>query len=165
MKKLFMIGVGGKIERANIEVHDIRFVAADSIEESYEILKRSWYGDSLHVDEYMIVESIDNYRVLIVDKPHESENKLFFVNMGGSMEQQFGEAHEYGLFLSTTKENAEFKGKSELLLKAYDRHIDYSFEVQEKLESADGKEVFIQLISSRDNVPKNNYYNTYIKLQ
>jgi hypothetical protein len=164
MKKLFMIGVGGGIEQANIEVHDIRFVAADSIEDAYEILRRDWFGRTLHIDEYMIIEFIDDHRVLLVDKPQESGDKLFFVNMGGSIEQRFGEVHEYGLFVSTTKDNAEGIGKSDLLAQAYDRHIDYTFEVQERLESTDGKDVFIHLVSARENVARNNYYNTYIKL-
>jgi hypothetical protein len=164
MKKLFMIGIGGGIEKANIEVHDIRFVATDSIEDACEILRKDWFGSSLHIDEYMIIEFVDGHRVLLMDDPQESEDKLFFVNMGGSIDQRFGEAHEYGLFVSTTKENAECRGQSSLLEHAYDKHIDYVYDVQSRLKSADGKNVFIHLVSAGEKVVRNNYYNTYIKL-
>lgn len=159
-----MIGIGGSLEEANIEVHDIRFVAANSLEDTYTSLKRNWFGKTLHIDEYMIIEVIDNHRVVLKDKPQPGKEKLFFVNMGGSLQQHFGEAHEYGLFVSTTKEEAEARGKAELLTKAYDTHVDYSFEVQDRLQGIDGKVVFIHLEPEKDNSVKNNYYNTYIKL-
>jgi hypothetical protein len=40
--KLFAIYVGGEAVGANIEVHDMRFVAATSLEDTYEELKRQW---------------------------------------------------------------------------------------------------------------------------
>lgn len=42
MKKLFVIGIGGSVSKANIEVHDVQLVIADSIENTYEILKEDW---------------------------------------------------------------------------------------------------------------------------
>lgn len=94
----------------------------------------------------------------------ESEKKLFFVNMGGSIDQRFGEVHEFGLFVSTTKENAECRGQSSLLEHVYDKHIDYVYNVQNRLKSADGKDVFIHLVPADEKDVRNNYYNTYIKL-
>jgi hypothetical protein len=38
--KLFAIYVGGELEGANIELHDMRFVVAPSIGETYDELRR-----------------------------------------------------------------------------------------------------------------------------
>ena len=42
--KLFMIYIGGVHEKAFIELHDMRFVIAKSLEDTYEELKSSWWG-------------------------------------------------------------------------------------------------------------------------
>ena len=42
--KLFAIYIGGEFEGANIELHDMRFVVAPSIAETYDELKRQWWG-------------------------------------------------------------------------------------------------------------------------
>jgi Domain of Unknown Function (DUF1543) len=38
--KLFAIYVGGELEGANIELHDMRFIVAPSIADTYEELRR-----------------------------------------------------------------------------------------------------------------------------
>ena len=50
--KLFAIYIGGAMKGANIEVHDIRFIAAPSILDTHDDLRRQWWGKpgSLHID-------------------------------------------------------------------------------------------------------------------
>jgi hypothetical protein len=42
--KLFVIYIGGTHEKALIELHDMRFVIADKIEDTYPALRNSWWG-------------------------------------------------------------------------------------------------------------------------
>lgn len=42
--KLFAIYIGGELEDANIELHDMRFVLAPSITETYAEFRRQWWG-------------------------------------------------------------------------------------------------------------------------
>lgn len=50
--KLFAIYIGGEHPRANIEVHDMRFVVASTLEGTYEALRAQWWGrpGTLHID-------------------------------------------------------------------------------------------------------------------
>ena len=52
--KLFVIYIGGTHKKAFIEVHDMRFVIAEKIEDTYDFLKQTWWGtkESLHLDVY-----------------------------------------------------------------------------------------------------------------
>ena len=40
--KLFMMSLGGKINGANIEVHDVQFAAAAKIEDNYAFGRSNW---------------------------------------------------------------------------------------------------------------------------
>ncbi len=55
---LFMIYIGGTIHGALIELHDMRFVCADKIEDTYSSLKKNWWGspESLHLDAWGMVK-------------------------------------------------------------------------------------------------------------
>lgn len=49
--KLFAIYIGGAHKKSLIELHDMRFVIANTIEETYDTLRQSWWGipASLHL--------------------------------------------------------------------------------------------------------------------
>jgi hypothetical protein len=49
---LFVIYIGGAHEKAFIELHDMRFVIAEKIEDSFDILRKTWWGtkESLHLN-------------------------------------------------------------------------------------------------------------------
>jgi len=55
MPKLFLVYLGGRAPRANIELHDVQFVAGDSIEDTFEQLRKRWFGTvrGLHLDAYL----------------------------------------------------------------------------------------------------------------
>ncbi len=52
MRNLFVIYIGGSHEGALIELHDMRLIISDTIENAYETLRKSWWGtpESLHLD-------------------------------------------------------------------------------------------------------------------
>jgi hypothetical protein len=51
-KKLLAVYLGGRAFRCNTELHDVVFVAGESIEACYERLMDKWFGDPLrlHID-------------------------------------------------------------------------------------------------------------------
>ena len=67
MNKLYMITIGGKAKGANIEVHDVQFIIANNIKETYKILKENLYGIDLklHLDAYKHIDGADGFTVEI----------------------------------------------------------------------------------------------------
>lgn len=94
---LFVIYIGGRHEQSLIELHDIRFVAANSIEDTYNVLKESWWGirTSLHIDAWGVLNYSDGHKVQLSEQPPaQNSKKLFFVNLGGYDAKQFTEIHK-----------------------------------------------------------------------
>ncbi|MCH4886594.1 DUF1543 domain-containing protein [Acidaminobacter sp. JC074] len=133
MKKLFMITIGGKTDKSNIEVHDIRFVASQSIEGTYESLKSTWFGTekSLHIDRYQIINQVDGYDISLSDKA--SDIKLYMVNLGGNEKASYLEWHKNLLIASRSKSEA-----IDLATKAYkdikDLHLDNIVDINDVLQ-------------------------------
>lgn len=93
--KLFAIYVGGEHPGANIEVHDIRFVAAETVEAAYPALLAQWWGKpgSLHVDCWSQIDRADGYEVSLRPEPFEGPERLYYVNLGGYDGVAFAEQH------------------------------------------------------------------------
>jgi len=146
MKKLFIIGIGGSSQKANIEVHDVQFVITDTIENSHEVLIDGWYGDALHIDTYAELKGADGYAIEIHDEPQQREVNLYFVHLGGYLMEIFGEQHEYGFFVAKTEKEAKDKAKTTMLKHIKDIHADGVFNMEKSLKFADGKTAYIHLI-------------------
>lgn len=98
--KLFAVFVGGRHARANIELHDIQFVVARSIEDTVPVLRQRWWGEpsSLHIDGYADLSVVDGTCITPVPQPKDAPMSglaLYFVNTGGYQEGVFGEMHSY----------------------------------------------------------------------
>ncbi|HEX7665912.1 MAG TPA: DUF1543 domain-containing protein, partial [Polyangiaceae bacterium] len=93
--KLFAIYVGGEHPRANIELHDMRFVVARTVTETYDELRRQWWGtpDSLHIDAWAAIDHADGYDVELSPEPFTGPERLYYVNLGGYDEAEFTEKH------------------------------------------------------------------------
>ncbi len=125
-ESLFLIYIGGKYKNSNIELHDVRWVVAKTIEETFPLLKKEWFGDSkgLHIDCYLRIKYIDGYEVKIRKltkakcKIDSTENKLWFVNLGGYDPSEFTEKHFIDLLIANSsvkaKEIAKSKWKKKL---------------------------------------------------
>ena len=94
--KLFAVYVGGELPGANIELHDMRFVAAPSILDTHDELRRQWWGasDSLHIDCWAEINCVDGYDVALRPQPYLGAEKLFYVNLGGYDRIDFAEKHK-----------------------------------------------------------------------
>jgi hypothetical protein len=118
--------LGGRIAGAHIELHDVRFVAGTSIDDTLPQLRRQWFGarKGLHLDSWMTVRFVDGYRVVLRPEPFAGPERLWFVNMGGYDPQQLAELHAFGLFVATSPQAAKGAARRRLLPEVLERHKD-----------------------------------------
>jgi len=109
--KLFAIYIGGEHPGANIEVHDVRFVIADSIEETFSTLREQWWGvpRSLHVDCWAEVTEADGFEISLSPEPFEEQDKLYFVNLGGYQPEEFAERHRNVFVVAQSESKAKYR--------------------------------------------------------
>lgn len=147
--KLFAIYVGGEHPRANIEVHDVRFVVAGSITETYDQLRADWWGKpgTLHVDCWAEIRRVDGYDVVLKAEPSLAAEKLYFVNLGGYDGKDFVEQHR-NLF-TVAASVAEAKAKAMRSVSGWkDAHRDDFYEAEHAfaLDSLFGARLNIHLV-------------------
>ena len=128
MKKnyLFLVVLGGRAKKANIELHDVRWVIGSKIEDTFDVLKKDWFGTSkgLHIDSYKRINYVDGYKINlkniekkicinsgIFNVSHTKKN-LWFVNIGGYDPSSMQEKHEFGLVVASSSLEAKKKAKS-----------------------------------------------------
>ena len=137
-KFLFLVVVGGRSPKANIELHDVRWVIGSKIEDTFDQLRNDWFGadNGLHIDSYKKIDSIDGYKINLRNKENnEPKNKIFkkekipnkklwFVNIGGYDPTSMQEKHEFGLIVASCPSEAKNKAKSKWLIDCKKRHKD-----------------------------------------
>ncbi len=101
--KLYHIILGATPKGRNIEQHDVFFGIAENFEDLIPDMKAFWSDAKIHVDCYQEVRFADGYEVKIVEKIiKNSENQLFFINLGGYQANHFLEFHEQHLMVGKT---------------------------------------------------------------
>ena len=62
---LFLVVLGGRADKANVELHDVRWVVGSHIEDTFNDLRNNWFGsiDGLHIDSFKKIEHIDGYKI------------------------------------------------------------------------------------------------------
>ena len=72
--------LGGRAKKANIELHDVRWVVGSNIEDTYDTLRKYWFGSpkGLHIDSYKKIKYIDGYKINLINcgKDKKEKNKL-----------------------------------------------------------------------------------------
>lgn len=146
-RSLFLVYVGGRAPKANIELHDVLFAAGSSIEDTYPSLREQWFGspERLHLDSYLQVKNVDGYRVRLRPGQPGHEEKLFFVNLGGYDPGNLAELHEFGLFVATSSGQAKTLARDKLLVGSQSQHKDDLFEVDDCLRIAGIDNYFVHL--------------------
>src|SRR5579862_3576366 len=134
-KRLFAVYLGGRAARCNTELHDVVFVAGQSIETSYHHLMDKWFGDPfrLHIDAWVELRVVDGYRISL--QPHRSPqaSKLYFINLGAYLPGQFTEVHANAFVVAASEREVKQRAKSELLRGAQSVHTDDLYEVDDCL--------------------------------
>ena len=134
---LFLVVLGGRAKKANIELHDVRWVVGSKIEDTFDTLRKDWFGSpkGLHIDSYKKIEYVDGYKINLInfkkdkiDKKKLVRNKdkthLWFVNIGGYNPTSMQEKHEFGLVIASTKLEAKNIAKSKWLIDFKKKHED-----------------------------------------
>ena len=94
--KLFAIYIVGEHPKANVDVHEVRFVVAPSIRATYDQLRSTWWGTpgTLHVDCWAEIAHADGHDVSLRPERPTTRDRLWFVNLGGYDGQGFAEQHK-----------------------------------------------------------------------
>ena len=66
---LYLVVLGGRANKANIELHDVRWVVGSKIEDTYDTLRKDWFGSpkGLHIDSYKKIKHIDGYKINLIN--------------------------------------------------------------------------------------------------
>ena len=107
--KLHAIYVGGDMKGANIELHDMRFIIAETIEQTYDALRDQWWGtpESLHIDCWAELSQVDGYDITLSYEPYHGAEKLFYVNLGGYDLNEFTELHKNMFVVAQSESKAK----------------------------------------------------------
>ena len=181
---LYLVVLGGRAKKANIELHDVRWVVGSKIEDTYNTLRKDWFGSpkGLHIDSYKKIKYIDGYKINLIyfekdkidkkDKKHlvkknEAKTHLWFVNIGGYNPTSLQEIHEFGLVAASTKLEATNIAKSKWLIGCKKRHKD-DIASLERLFCCDDCELIkkignweIELTPNNSFIEENNYPDWY----
>ena len=135
---LYLVVLGGKAKKANIELHDVRWVVGSKIEDTYETLRKNWFGSlkGLHIDSYKKIKYIDGYKINLINfekdnidkkqlvRKNKTKKYLWFINIGGYDPTSMQEKHEFGLVTASTKLEAKNIAKSKWLIGCKKKHKD-----------------------------------------
>ena len=135
---LYLVVLWGRAKKANIELHDVRWVVGSKIEDTYDTLRKDWFGSpkGLHIDSYKKIKYIDGYKIILKNFENDKINKnqlanrtkhqknLWFVNIGGYDPSSMQEKHEFGLVTASTKLEAKNIVKSRWLMGCKKKHRD-----------------------------------------
>ena len=124
---LFQVILGGHAPGCLVELHDVRFVAGESIEACLPELGRQWFGTrkGLHIDAYMAVRAVDGWSVTLVNEPPEPRPEgLWFVNLGGYRRNLMAELHHAGLVVATSLQEAKRLAMQRWMPETLERHPD-----------------------------------------
>ena len=135
---LYLVVLGGKAKKANIELHDVRWVVGSNIEDTYDTLRKDWFGSpkGLHIDSYKKIKYVDGYKINLkyfekdkiykeqLVKKNKDKKYLWFVNIGGYNPTSMQEKHEFGLVIASNKLEAKNIAKSKWLIGCKKKHKD-----------------------------------------
>jgi hypothetical protein len=150
---LWLVVLGGRAPGCHIELHDVRFVAAATIEAAIPELRRQWFGkrEGLHLDAWMAVRAVDGWAVRLRCKPGAPrDERLWFVNLGAYRPDSLAELHHFGLVVACTAAAAKAAAKRRWLRGALQQHKDDLVAVDdclalEQLELLGGERWQVQL--------------------
>ena len=178
---LYLVVLGGKLKKANIELHDVRWVVGSKIEDTYDTLRQDWFGSpkGLHIDSYKKIQYLDGYKINLrnVENLKVNNNKfsnrsntkknLWFVNIGGYDPSSMQEKHEFGLVIATNKSEAKNIAKSKWLIGCKKKHKD-DIAYLETVISCDDCELIkkinnweIEITPDKNFIEENNYPDWY----
>lgn len=106
--KLFMFYVGGDCGNSNIELHDVFFCVGNAARDCYADLRKQWWGtpSSLHIDSWAEISHADGYDVELAQEEFKGKERLYFINLGGYVKNEFEEVHKNILVVASSQRDA-----------------------------------------------------------
>tara|TARA_B100000003_G_scaffold206524_1_gene222227 strand:+ start:83 stop:622 length:540 start_codon:yes stop_codon:yes gene_type:complete len=149
--KLFAVFLGGRAKKCNTELHDVVFTCGDKIEETYFDLISKWFGipDRLHIDSWVELSYVDGYKITLSQLKNNSNNKLYFINLGGYEPKKFEELHESKFMVGRDKKNIKIRAKKSMLVGLEQVHTDDLYDVDDCIEINKVSNLYVNLIESK----------------
>ncbi len=178
---LYLVVLGGRAKKANIELHDVRWVVGSKIEDTFDTLRNDWFGSprGLHIDSYKKIKYVGGFKINLINfendktkkkqlvKKNKDKKYLWFVNIGGYYPTSMQEKHEFGLVTASNKLEAKNIAKSKWLIGCKKKHKD-DIASLEMLISCDDCEIIkkignweIKLTPDNVYIDENNYPDWY----
>ena len=161
--KLFAVYLGGRADGCNTELHDVVFTCGNKIQDTYMDLIDKWFGnvDRLHIDSWVEIVHVDGYNISLSKKKNITNNKLFFINLGGYDKNKFEELHESEFLVGEKKLSIKKRAK-ETLMKGLDQvHTDDLYDVDDCIEINKVSDYFINLKKDDSKMKPLEYNNGY----
>ena len=178
---LFLVVLGGRAKKANVELHDVRWVVGSRIEDTFDVLRNDWFGNSegLHIDSYKKIKHVDGYKINLKNIENRKfknkkflngnsfKNNLWFVNIGGYDPNSMQEKHEFGLVVASSKLEAKNIAKSKWLLGCKKKHKDDIASLKKLIGFDDCKQIQkidnwqIELVPDNSLIKENNNPDWY----
>ena len=178
---LYLVVLGGRAKKANIELHDVRWVVGSKIEDTFDTLRKDWFGSpkGLHIDSYKKIKYIDGYKINLINfekgnidkkqlvKKNKTKKYLWFVNIGGYNPTSMMEKHEFGLVIASNKLEAKNIAKSKWLIGYKKKHIDDLSSLEMLISCDDCEQIKkignweIELTPDNNFFQENNYSDGY----
>ena len=130
---LFIVVLGGRSLKSNIEIHDVRWVIGESIEDTFPELREQWLGkiNGLHIDSYKCIKYVDGYEIVLsksnknsLISPRIEDLSLWFINLGGYNPKKMYEEHEFNLIVAKKAIDAKKKAKRNWTSTLKNKHND-----------------------------------------
>ncbi len=130
---LFIVVLGGRSLKSNIEIHDVRWVIGESIEDTFPELRKQWFGmkRGLHIDSYKCIKYVDEYEIVVsksnddsLISPKTKDLSLWFVNLGGYSPKKMYEEHEFKLVVASKAIDAKKQAKQNWVSNLRSKHND-----------------------------------------
>ena len=149
--KLFAVFLGGRAKKCNTELHDVVFTCGDKIEETYFDLISKWFGipDRLHIDSWVELSYVDGYKITLSQLKNNSNNKLYFINLGGYEPKKFEELHESKFMVGRDKKNIKIRAEESMLVGLEQVHTDDLYDVDDCIEINKVSNLYVNLIESK----------------
>ncbi|TCD03299.1 DUF1543 domain-containing protein [Pedobacter psychroterrae] len=186
--RLYMVLLGSKAPRRNVEQHDYFFGIADSLKELIPQMRAFWpeAGDSLHIDGWREVNVVDGYEVKVVPRTQSFltaekaqpafPEKLFFINLGGYQTGKLEEQHYTVLSVKTDRAQAVQEAKKTIFFKSnkikganshidekYGIDVDDIYKIEEILDPALKENFHIEIVANAG-LPADQVHLGYFKL-
>lgn len=156
MANLYVALLGMDANGFKIEIHDICFLAGESIESTLQTIKKLYtHCNNVHVDSYVKVTGLGGYKVNIVEqKPINCDQKLWLLNFGGTKPAKLVEYHKYLLVIARNEEEAKISGREVLGIPFDNIHLDDILDIENELKQIPGYEnLYIDIKASELTTP------------